>query len=478
MATDMIRTASLALLCSALSACSAHTTASDLSSVRALVKDRAHIELAERRERDPEAVDPDVSALAAHGLTLDNAIRIALLNNRELRAELYDLGVARGQLVQAELFPNLDFDAQLRFPEHKQEGNEWDLGASIDLTQLILRGPRRDVMTAQLMAARARAAGAALDLGYRVRLAYYDVQAAQQQLELMHTVMDALAASYDTSRELHKAGNVSDLDVSNEQSAYESARVAVAEADADVVDARERLNVLLGFFGRDTTWQLSQRLPDPTTTTYDTTRLESRAIQASLELEQTRQQLMAATGSVGLSELSGWLPDVSVGVSAERLNREWAVGPAIHGSLPVFNRQQGATISRRAELDALRERYVGEAIEIRAAVRAARAHVESAEARARQYHDTLLPLRERVVKQTTLQYNAMQIGVFQLLTARREQAEAGRNYVATLLEYWKARATLEQLLAGRETGTIANLTPPSVRRSAYGAAALSGGMGH
>jgi hypothetical protein len=50
--------------------------------------------------------------------------------------------------------------------------------------------------------------------------------------------------------------------------------------------------------------------------------------------------------------------------------------------------------------------------------------------------------------------------------------------VATLLEYWKARATLEQLLAGRETGTIANLTPPSVRRSAYGSAALSGGMGH
>jgi cobalt-zinc-cadmium efflux system outer membrane protein len=72
----------------------------------------------------------------------------------------------------------------------------------------------------------------------------------------------------------------------------------------------------------------------------------------------------------------------------------------------------------------------------------------------------------------------MQIGVFQLLAARREQAEAGRNYVATLLEYWKARATLEQLLAGRSAGTIANLTPPGVRRSAYGSAAVSGEMGH
>ena len=70
------------------------------------------------------------------------------------------------------------------------------------------------------------------------------------------------------------------------------------------------------------------------------------------------------------------------------------------------------------------------------------------------YRDQLLPLRERIVAQTLLEYNAMQVGVFRLLEARREQLEAQRAYVATLREYWRARATLEQLLAGRLAGTL------------------------
>jgi cobalt-zinc-cadmium efflux system outer membrane protein len=45
----------------------------------------------------------------------------------------------------------------------------------------------------------------------------------------------------------------------------------------------------------------------------------------------------------------------------------------------------------------------------------------------------------------------MAVGVFQLLSARRDQVETGRAYVETLRDYWVARAELEQLLAGRFT---------------------------
>jgi cobalt-zinc-cadmium efflux system outer membrane protein len=477
MPIDRRLTTGLAL---ALSACVSHSTASDHSSVRALVKERTRLELPEQRVQDPEAVDPDASALAAKGLTLENAIRIALLNNRELRADLLGLGIARGQLVQASLFPNFELEAQLRFSREPEHRRQWDLGAGIDLTQLILRGGRTAASEARLDAARFRAAGSVLDLGYRVRIAYYEVQAGEQQVELARTAMQALAASYEASRELHRAGNQTALDLSVERTAYESARLGVAEAEADLIDARERLNVLLGFFGRDTTWQVSARLPDPQADTTAQAGLEGRAIAASLELAETRASLMAAARSVGVAELSGWLPDISVGVVAERDGPDWAVGPALKARLPVFDRQQGVVISRQAELDALRERYVGDAIGIRAAVRAARARAESAEARARQYRDTLLPLREQVLQQTVLEYNAMQIGVFQLLQARRDQIETGRSYVATLLEYWKARSALEQLLAGRYAGTVHEITAMSARPNPLRSPAATSGsaLGH
>ena len=48
-----------------------------------------------------------------------------------------------------------------------------------------------------------------------------------------------------------------------------------------------------------------------------------------------------------------------------------------------------------------------------------------------------------------MQYNAMQIGIFQLLRDREQQIETGVAYVEALREYWLARADLEQLSSGR-----------------------------
>ena len=459
-------------------ACAAHSTTSDVSAVRELVKERAVPGVHTLPERAPDELERDVQTLLAQPLSLDNAVRIALLNNRELRADLFGLGVARGQLVQANLFPNVEFDVAVRFPRGNDHPRGYDLGASLDLTHLILRGPRTDVAEAELDAARVNAAGAVLDLSYRVRLAYYDVQAGEQQLELMRTAMQAFGASFDTARELQRAGNVTELDVATEQSAYENARVLVAEAEAELIDARERLNVLLGVFGKATSWSVSPRLPDPSDQLGELSGLEGRAIDASLELAATRSQLMASARRVGLTKIAGVLPDLSVGVSAERHDGLWFVGPQLSGNLPLFDRQQGNRISYEAELDALRERYLADAVSIRAAIRAARDRALSAQARLKQYREMVLPLRERVVQQSVLHYNAMQIGVFQLLQARREQVEAGRSYVATLLEYWRSRAALEQLLAGRMASTVATITSAPARSLTSMGGGASGGGGH
>ena len=73
----------------------------------------------------------------------------------------------------------------------------------------------------------------------------------------------------------------------------------------------------------------------------------------------------------------------------------------------------------------------------------------TARERAVQLKNVVLPMRERILSETQLQYNAMSASVFQLLIARRDQIEAGRSYVEALREYWLANADLEQVLAGR-----------------------------
>jgi outer membrane protein TolC len=85
---------------------------------------------------------------------------------------------------------------------------------------------------------------------------------------------------------------------------------------------------------------------------------------------------------------------------------------------------------------------------VRSAAREVRNRVVSAHARAKQYQDVIAPAQANVTEQTLLQYNAMQIGVFQLLEARREELSAQMARVDTLREYWSARAALGALLAG------------------------------
>jgi cobalt-zinc-cadmium efflux system outer membrane protein len=63
-------------------------------------------------------------------------------------------------------------------------------------------------------------------------------------------------------------------------------------------------------------------------------------------------------------------------------------------------------------------------------------------------------LRERLVREAQLRYNAMLLGVFQLLTARREQIDAYRDYLSAVRDYWTTRADLERAAAGRLSAAL------------------------
>ena len=97
--------------------------------MREIVEQRAVSGVHTLPDGAPDEIEHDVQTLLAQPLSLDNAVRIALLNNRELRADLFGLGVARGQLVQANLFPNVEFDVAVRFPRGGNHPRGYDLGA-------------------------------------------------------------------------------------------------------------------------------------------------------------------------------------------------------------------------------------------------------------------------------------------------------------------------------------------------------------
>lgn len=392
-----------------------------------------------------------VSAMLERELTADEAVQIALLNNHELQAVYEELNLAQADLVQAGLLRNPILSGEVRFGV-----DEAGTGAVIDITQdfvsLLYLPLRKGRAEAAFEAAKLRVTAAVVDMAAAVREAFYEYQAAQQTREMRHTVMEATAASYDLAKRLRAAGNNRDLDVTNERDLHEQSKVDLALAQEDVVQTRERLNALMGLWGKQTQWRAAARLPDVPQEDVNAEGLERRALEVSLDLGVARREIEIAARSLGIAKPFGWLTDIEVGAAAEReVEGGWSVGPSLSLPIPLFDQGQGAVGKAQAQLRQASEHYYARAVEVRSRVRAAHSVVVSSRDRARYYEQVILPLRQQLLSQTQLQYNAMQVSAFQLLEAKRLQIDAGADYIESLRDYWVARTRLEQILSGRLT---------------------------
>ncbi|MFN7135883.1 MAG: TolC family protein, partial [Myxococcales bacterium] len=183
MRTDRVAVALLAL---ALPACAGPAAASDLDPVRALVRAPLPSELPARVDPEP---DPEVEALLRQPLDEERAVRIALLNNRELRGALREVGVARGLREQAGLLPNPELEVEATPPRAGHGGTELETVLEYDLTHALLTPLRTSEADAAVEAARQRAAGAVVRLGFETRAAFYALQAAEQRLVLANRAL-------------------------------------------------------------------------------------------------------------------------------------------------------------------------------------------------------------------------------------------------------------------------------------------------
>ncbi len=389
-----------------------------------------------------------VVSLLGSPLTLDAVLRIAVANNRHLQAEYDGLGIAAGEIAEATVLPPTSVDLNHKYAV-RGSGSETELDVVQDILDLLQIGQRRGIASAELHGAQARAIAATVDLAADVEVAFYDVVAAQQDLELRQTAFDAASASAEVIERMHAAGNTSDLALARERDLREQTRIELARAQVAVEVSREGLNRLLGLSGAHTEWSVAGRLPDVPADAPELDDLEPQAIANSLDLVALRADAEAAAGRVGYARLRALLPELGVGVSVARRDADtWEAGPALRVGLPIFDQQQGPRAKARAQLHRARNEHTATAVDVRATARAIRQRALGAHAEARHLLDVVLPLRQRVLDETLLQYNAMNATTFELLAARRELVDAGRQYIDAVRRYWSAMAAATALRRG------------------------------
>jgi cobalt-zinc-cadmium efflux system outer membrane protein len=456
------------------SGCTSMRLDAGFDDIKATVEQRSALQISwnSGTELDKEASEK-LHSLLKRKLTADDAVHIALLNNRDLHAVYSDLGVAQADLVQAGLLGNPIFDAAVMFPVSGGGQPDLELGAAMNFLNIFYIPLRKRVAAARFEEVKTRLAGSVLDFAGRVRRAFYTYQSDEQMLELRQTIVQALGASLEIARRLSEAGNITELDLAREQAQMKTGKLALRAAEIALRQSREELNIAMGLWGEQVQWQSDGRLPDIPEQPVSMKDIERRALEQSLDLANARQRIAATGEQLGLTRWTTLLPELSAGPQAERNDGEWEIGPRLEFPIPLFDQGQARVGRGVAELRRARQEYYGAAVRIRATARAIRDRVDGARDRALYYRDILLPLHERIVNEAQLQYNAMQVGPFQLLRAREQQIETAVAYIEALRAYWLARGDVEQILSGRLPGA-----PTAPSRGATGQTGRSVNEGH
>ena len=174
--------------------------------------------------------------------------------------------------------------------------------------------------------------------------------------------------------------------------------------------------------------------------------VEANAIAHRLDLSALREQVHTLMYALDLTKSSRFTGMIDVGVNVARLkDGTIAVGPTAALELPIFDRRE-ATIARlEAELRRQRRHAAGAGtVTARSEVREASDRVLHARALVAWYRDHVIPDRERMVALSQQQYDAMLLGVYQLVSAKQNEFTAYRDYIEAVRDYFTARAELDR----------------------------------
>jgi cobalt-zinc-cadmium efflux system outer membrane protein len=385
----------------------------------------------------------------AAGVTLEEAVRLALEREPSLRAIAARVDAARGDQIQAGLRPNpTSAFTQQNEPGGMATQSRAELRWPLDLFR---RDARVAVASEETEVAAHLAADAARRLAARVREQYGDVAEAVRMLRVVGDVADAtarqltlLSARVDegASRPLDRDMLVVELRRVEAERARGTARVEAAMFElrrliglppSAPLAIRETLDGLVPARGA----------PEPPVIP-----LEQRE-----DLQAAGARLATAEARVRLARQEGRF-DASIMGAYARMDAPFMDGPShqaaigVSVTLPLRNDNRGAVAAAEGRRSAASAELEALSLAAQSEIASARARESGARRALAIYRDEAVALAGRnldVVRQT---YDLGRATVFDVLDQQRRYLEIERAYTAALKEVFDARQALRLALGG------------------------------
>lgn len=437
---------------------------------------------------EQDAVDQRVDELLADGVSVDEAVRIGLLNSPHFQSLFQKIGSSRADVVQSKLLSNPSLSVSLRFPEGGGRSN-LTMGFGQQLVDLWQIPVRRRVAEAELDQIILDVVREAVALAAEIKSQCYKVLALKEAERITTKHMALVERSMNLAKKRLDAGEISKLDVNLVSVNRLQAQSALINLRRDRREAEIALAKTLGLNRRHLTWQLRDKLPEQASSLPDERTLLDTALKQRLDAKASVAQIRQADQELRKQYLSIF-PDVTVGAELERMERralpgrkiladtarasvangqltapdiqsraqrdferrqiiDSILGPTISLTLPIWDQNQAQIAKAKYKVVQLRTEFEGLLDQIAEEVSQAMYAYDAGRDLLQFYVGQGLPRATENVDDATQAYLAGELNVIALSDAQENLIEQQRAYINTQQELALARVELERAVGGR-----------------------------
>ncbi len=413
--------------------------------------------------RPPEqSASPDSTSLQlvepSGVVTLHQALTLALMKNPELTAFSWELRATEAQSLQARLLPNPELEVEVEnFGGTGSFGGLDEAETTVHLGQLVELGGKRSK--------RKRAATVEQDLAgwdyeiQRIQVftetskAFVDVLAAQQRLALNQDFVGLAQQVLEVVSERVRAGKGSPIEEIKAGVSLSSRLIERDRAENELTAAREVLAATWG--GRAPTFteaqgdlERSSEIP-PLEVLRERMARNPEADRWVVEMDSHRASLAM--------EKARRFPDVTLrgGVRHYNPTDDWAFVAGIAVPIPLFDRNQGATLEAKYRLIKAEEQRRALQVRVQTSLIRIYQRLTAARSEAISLRNDVLPGARRAFEATGEGFRQGKFGYLDVLDTQRIYFEAQARYIEALADLQKAIADAEGLL-GEPLDEIAN----------------------
>jgi outer membrane protein TolC len=436
------------VLISLFTACATVQTDQEADRIRQIAEERVGTKTFwQQSNEDQLSVQHEIDLLLADGLSKQDAVRIALINNRTLQSIFEEIGIAKSDLVQAGLITNPSLEALIRFPSGGGRTN-LEAGGFLSISDFWQIPFRREIAAARMETTIMRVGVAVLKTAAEAQRAYDSVLYLSRIKEKTEEILERIQETYHQVVERRDFGLLSDQDLYLSEIALVEAEMELELTRGDLTLARTRLNRVLGLGPPQENYPVVLEPNEGPVDVPQPDEAVDYAMENRLDIQVARFKTHQAERHLSL-EKTRVLRHVQAGVSYEReTDGTDLIGPAIDIQIPLFDQNQARISEAEYRLRQAQKDFEALQGKVREEVLGDIERIRFLKTRVRHLRDRVIPLREKALSYAAKWVKAMQLNALSLLQAQEDLLRNHRDYLQALMKLRHAVIDLEEHLGG------------------------------